>query len=380
MTALPTPITKPKILFVDDEASVLTGISRTLYGRYQLTLANGGDEGLQLLEAQDFDVVVTDMRMPEMDGATFLQRVRAKRPGTIRMVLSGHSDLEAACAAINDGQIFRFLLKPIARDALVGALEAGLEQKRLVDAERILLERTFAGSIDALSETLALTSPEAFGRSRRLKRIVTSLATELGLSRRWPLEVAASLSQLGAITLPPEVARRWREGLALSESERAMISRASTIPQQLIRHLPRVEPVVTLLDALSSSGTISSPSASLEVAILLAAEQLERRIEGGETPEAIANELEKDPAMPSALIIAIKRVGGLLFGARSTRSVQLMSLQVGMVLTDDVRTRAGALLIGRGHEISDGLLVRLRNFAATVGIKEPLQVAVPADP
>lgn len=295
------------------------------------------------------------------------------------MVLSGHSDLEAACAAINDGQIFRFLLKPIARDALVNALEAGLEQKRLIEAERVLLERTFAGSIDALSETLALTNPEAFGRSRRLKRIVTSLATELGLSRRWPLEVAASLSQLGAITLPPEVARRRRDGVPLTDAERTMISRASTIPQQPIKHLPRVEPVVTLLDALSSSGTISSPSSSLEVAILLAAEQLERRIEAGETPEAIGADLEKDPAMPSLLVTAIKRIGGLLFGARSTRSVELLSLQVGMVLTDDVRTRAGALLIGRGHEISDGLLMRLRNFAATVGIKEPLQVAVPAD-
>jgi CheY-like chemotaxis protein len=374
MTAL------PKVLFVDDDSNLLTGISRSLRGRFDLTLANGPAEGLQRLEEQAYAVIVSDMRMPEMDGTAFLLRARGRQPGAIRMVLSGHSDLEAACGAINDGQIFRFLIKPMGRDELVVAVEAALEQKRLVDAEKELLERTFAGSIDALSETLALTSPEAFGRSRRLKRIVTSLAAEIGLSRRWPLEVAASLSQLGAITLPPEVARRWQEGATLTESERVMVSRAGSIPQQLIRHLPRVEPVVMLLDALSTNGAVSSPSLSLEISILLAGALIERRLEAGKPVEAIVAELESDPATPEVLIAALKRVGNLLFGARSTRAVALMSLTPGMVLTEDVKTKAGALLIGRGHEISDGLLVRLRNFAATVGIQEPLLVAVPEDP
>jgi hypothetical protein len=87
--------------------------------------------------------------------------------------------------------------------------------------------------------------------------------------------------------------------------------------------------------------------------------------------------LEADPRVERVLVDALHRIGGLLLGSRSQRQLEIQALLPGMVLVEDVRTRAGALLITRGHEVSESLLVRLRNFAATVGVKEPLTVAVP---
>ncbi len=369
--------TLPKILFVDDEEPVLESISRLLHGRYELSLASNPIDALQHVAQKTFDVVVSDMRMPQMSGTELLKRIRKTQPDATRVVLSGHSDLEAAAAAINDGQVFRFLIKPAKREVLLGALDAAVEQKRLIIAERELLEQTLTGSIDALSEALALANPEAFGRARRLRRVVSALAKEAGLARRWPLEMAASLSQMGVITLPSEVWRKWSAGEHLSEVERSMVDRSKKVPQQLLRHLPRIEPVLALLEALSTDDELTSPMRSLEESTLRVAAMIERRHFVGEPLAAIVTALEADQRVDRFLVDALKKLGGILFGERARRSITIQGLQAGMVLVEDVRTRAGGLLITRGHEVSDGLMVRLRNFAATVGVREPLMVAVP---
>lgn len=368
---------RPKILLVDDEEGVLIGLNRLLHGRFEVSLATSAADGLQLIEAHDFEVVISDMRMPQMSGTEFLKRVKARRPLATRMILSGHSDLEAAASAINDGQVFRFLIKPAKREVLVSAIEAGVELRRLRIAESELLEQTLNGAVDALSETLALANPEAFGRARRLRRIVSALAKEAGLARRWALEIAASLSQMGAITVPAEVTKRHLAGEKLSLVEQAMVTKAHEVPRQLLRKLPRIEPVLELLDALASEDALTSPLQSLEGSALRMAALVERKLAAGETMESILAGLEGDAKAERVLVDALHRMGNLLLGSRSQRQLEIQSLVPGMVLVDDVRTRAGALLITRGHEVSESLLVRLRNFAATVGVREPLTVAVP---
>ena len=363
----------PRVLFVDDEANVLEGINRTLRGRYELSLASSGEEGLNLLGAAPYDVVVSDMRMPVMDGAEFLKRARAAQPDAVRLILSGQSDLDALVSAVNEGHIYRFLFKPAPRATLLAALDGALEQRRLVLAEKELLERTLTGSIDALSETLALTNPVAFGRSRRLKRIVSALAKEAGLTRRWPVEVAAMLSQLGAVTLPPETAQRWYAGEPLSEVERRMVARSGEVTRQLLRHIPRLEPVIVLLDL--QVGDAGLAVASVDERLLRVAMALERRLSLGEPFDAIVGAMQADPGLDAGMVEACRRLRSLVLARSVHRSVGLLSLQTGMILVEDVRTTAGALLIAKGHEVSDGLLVRLRNFAATVGVKEPLMVS-----
>jgi CheY-like chemotaxis protein len=369
----------PRVLFVDDEELVLVGLGRSARGVWDVTTARGGDEALQLLETSTFDVVVSDMRMPAMSGAEFLKRVAMRRPEVVRLVLSGHADVTSAASSINEGRIFRYLIKPVRRDALLASLDAALVQKRLQDAERELLERTLTGAVDALTEALALANPEAFGRSRRLRRIVSAMAKEAGVSRRWPLEVAASLSQLGTITLPSETVSRWYAGEPLSAAEQTMVARSASVPQQLLRHIPRIEPVIALLDALATDGVVSSPTHSLEEALLRVGARVERRVAAGEPLDAIILSLRGDPTVEPVVLHSLESLGPLLLGARTRRALSIQGLQAGMVLVEDVRTRSGALLITRGHEVSEGLVERLRNFATTLGVKEPLYVALPVD-
>ena len=127
---------KEKVLCVDDESSALEGHQRILHRHFEVTTAVSGEQGLAILERRGpFAVVISDMRMPGMNGADFLARVREKAPESVRMLLTGYSDMKAAMDAVNRGRIFRFLSKPCERDVLVAAIGAGVEQYRSQVAE-----------------------------------------------------------------------------------------------------------------------------------------------------------------------------------------------------------------------------------------------------
>ncbi len=139
---------RPRILCVDDEPSVLDGLRRTLRSVFIVETAIGGRLGLEILRAKGpFVVVTSDLRMPLMNGVEFLSRAREIAPDTVRVLLTGQGDMEAAIGAVNEGNIFRFLTKPCPTGTLVRSLMACAEQYRLLTAEKVLLEQTLRGSI-----------------------------------------------------------------------------------------------------------------------------------------------------------------------------------------------------------------------------------------
>ncbi len=125
-----------KILLVDDEPSVLLALKRQLHREFDTSMALSGDEGLALLEREGpFAVVVSDMRMPRMDGVQFLATAKERAPDSVRIMLTAASDQRTAIEAVNHGSIFRFLTKPCSPEALREALTAGIEQHQLITAE-----------------------------------------------------------------------------------------------------------------------------------------------------------------------------------------------------------------------------------------------------
>ena len=138
-----------KILFVDDEPSALEGFRRVLHRTFDIHTATSGGEGLVALDRDGpFAVVISDMRMPGMNGADFLARVRQKSPPTARMLLTGHADLQAAIDAVNRGRILHFLTKPCERSVLIAAINSGLDQYRAEIEQKTLAARarTLQGS------------------------------------------------------------------------------------------------------------------------------------------------------------------------------------------------------------------------------------------
>jgi diguanylate cyclase (GGDEF)-like protein len=156
-----TVASKPSILCVDDEPQILEGLSLHLKRHYQVTTATSGAAGLEVLQKQkNFTVIMSDMRMPGMDGATFLAKSRELAPDARRILLTGQTDLSAAIAAINSGHVFHFLQKPTPPPQLLAAVKAAADDAAAEAAEHSALRRQIASEVDGFDTVTGLASPE----------------------------------------------------------------------------------------------------------------------------------------------------------------------------------------------------------------------------
>ena len=207
-----------KVLFVDDDVNILASFKRRLRGSFDISTVTGGAEGLEVLEKEGpVAVVISDQRMPGMDGIEFLGEVKKLAPDTVTMMLTGNTDLTTAIEAVNQGSVFRFFTKPCPPENMANAIETGLKQYNLVRAERDLLEQTLAGSVKVLIDVLSLVNPDAFRKTRLLRKWMLQVAKRMDLSYVWELDIAATLSPIGLITIPPEITAKVQEGTNLSK-------------------------------------------------------------------------------------------------------------------------------------------------------------------
>jgi DNA-binding NtrC family response regulator len=202
-----------RILCVDDDPNVLQAYQRALRKQFHIEPAFGGEEALQAVAEQGpYAVVVSDMRMPGMNGIELLAKISEIAPDTVRMMLTGNADQETALEAVNQGHIFRFMTKPCPPEIFAKALEAGLAQYRLITAERDLLSKTLSGSVKVLTDVLGLVNPAAFGRAARVRRLVHELCARLPVGAAWQVEIAAMLSQIGCVAVPEETLAKVYNG------------------------------------------------------------------------------------------------------------------------------------------------------------------------
>jgi diguanylate cyclase (GGDEF)-like protein len=163
MRALTDDSTRHKILCVDDETQVLEGLSLQLGRRYDVRTALSGAEALQILQGEDrFAVLISDMRMPRMDGATFLARARAIAPNAARILLTGQTDLPSAIAAVNEAQVLRFLSKPCPPPELHAAVETAIDHHCQASAATTGLRRTLTAQIISQDGVTGLASRSHF--------------------------------------------------------------------------------------------------------------------------------------------------------------------------------------------------------------------------
>ena len=366
-----------RILCVDDEVNILRAMERQFRKEFEIHTALGPVLGLQAVaEKGPFAVVVSDLRMPVMDGVEFLTRVRAVSPDSVRVMLTGQADMDAAIAAVNEGNIFQFLTKPCPAETLTRALNAALEQHRLITAERELLEQTLRGSIGVMSELLCLVNPLAFGRAQRIRRYVMYMAEKLDLPDRWQFELAAMLSQIGSVTVPPEVMEKNLSLEPLTSDEARIVAAQSRIGYDLLARIPRLELVARMVANQETNWIPSAAKADAAVmgaALLKVArdfdEQIARGGESGPTLAAMKRSLHYNPEF----IEALGQVG-VEEPQRTLRLVNLAQLRTKMIVHADVRAGNGLLLLAKDQEVTETAIARLRSFAQTVGIVEPLQV------
>lgn len=360
-----------KILLVDDEQSVLDGFQRQLRKKYSMETAVSGREGLQKIEASGpFTVVVSDMRMPVMDGVAFLMEVRKAAPETVRIMLTGNADQQTAIEAINRGAIFRFLTKPCSHENLTGAIDAGIEQYRLITAEKELLEKTLKGSINMLVDILSLANPIAFSQAMRLRKYAVQLAQKMSLFGQWQYEIAAMLSAVGFINMPTESIEKYLAGAALSEEEKEMVAAIPQMTGMLLANIPRLSIVASMITQRDMAYTkpLDLESQDPNDIIRIGAKLLKVITDfdlllhqDHSSEQAIRIMARHDTLYDRTILDALTSIELPHIG-QVVRYMKIHELQKGMIIDADVFNAHGVLVVPRGYEVNETTAERLKNF------------------
>jgi response regulator RpfG family c-di-GMP phosphodiesterase len=375
-----------KILFVDDDSNLLESFKRQLRNRFPMETASDGLQGLEVIKkGGPFAVVVSDFRMPNMNGVQFLNQVRDLAPDSARILLTGFADLKTTIDAVNQGNIFRLLTKPCQPEILENALRAGVKQYQLTVAEQVLLEKTLKGAITVLCEILSLANQEAFGRALRVTRIVREIATMMGVAEIWHLETASMLSQIGCIMLPEGTLTKISKGATLSPEEMQVFQTHPLVASDLIAKIPRMEKVVEIINYqgknFDGSGVpnddLKGEGIPIGARILKVALDYDSFKLAGKSKEDALAMLQKraESYDPKALSSLEFLVG--IEGQYETICIPLADLRENMILGEAIRDGKGLLLVAGGQEISQTLVTHLKNFASSRGVKEPIRVMIP---
>jgi len=377
-----TAVRNRRVLFVDDEPNIHEAIQRNLGRFFEISRALDGASALEILAhaSAPFAVIVSDMRMPGMDGATFLARARELSTSSTRLLLTGDADLKSAIRAVNDGHVFRFLCKPCPTDVLRAALEAGADQHALVIAERDIMERTLSAVVKTLSEVLSLADPELFNRAMVVKAYVSHAVRKLCLEGGWQIEVAASLYTLGLIALPRELAHRTASSSPLTLEERKQLASHPETAKRIIEAIPRLEEVAQIVQQQASEELQGPEWVRSGVRLLRLAIRLETRVARGATLAEALEAMNTNATEEERVYLAALSTLCADSEQMQIKSLRVRELGVGMILEADVKTRDGALVLPKGRELSAILLERLLQFSSSRGLGEPVSVRVPVEP
>jgi YesN/AraC family two-component response regulator len=376
-----------KILCVDDEELILKGFQLNLRKDFELHVASNGVEGLEVFEREGgFSVVLSDMRMPQMDGATMLGEVKKRDPEVVTVLLTGHTDFESAMSAVNSGSVFRMLAKPCPPEELINALRASVEQNDLIRSKRILLDKTLRGAVDALAHSLSIAKPLFFGRAQRVRRLSNELAELMDVPNSWRVDVASVFSQIAYITLPRSVSDDVYYKKKLSSDVKELVKQLPQDTQKVIEKIPGLEEVDEILQKVDIQYRFDQnddKGVRLLASVLRVALDFDYYEELGHERHVIVKTLrERSKDYDPMVTEALAKLVDMSEQKFHFKEVSFDQLLVGMRLAEDLKIDGGFLLASSGADVDRQLLKVIMNYNSCYEkspFPEKIQVKVPKD-
>jgi ActR/RegA family two-component response regulator len=356
-----------RVLFVDDDVALLKSIQRNLCFDYDLSIAESGQHGLELINGQKpYSVIVTDMRMPIMDGIRFINEARKITPDSIFLMLTGNQDIDTSIKAVNQGQVFRFLTKPCETEDIKTAIEIAHRQFELVQTEKELLHKTFVGAISLMMDVVESVHPDTLHQAQRIDAIMRACEEALGISGNWEFRLVARVSLVGFTLMPcDEQIKLQQLGPAVPESQ-LLLEKMALTSSRLMGRIPRLERVTEILrkQATADCSAFKEPyeghNPDLGAVLLRVAMYWCNLIHHGLSPkEALREILQILPELPAQIQNALLELDTPT-ADRHPVEVKLRDLAEGMVLYDDLLSEDGALLLRSGRRLTQSVIEKMK--------------------
>lgn len=367
-----------RVLFVDDDQMLLSSMERCLGLKLNLDTALSGPDALERMRNTNYSVIVSDMRMPGMDGVQFIEKARQQSKHTVYLMLTGNQDVQTAIRAVNEGQVFRFLTKPCRPEEIAAAVGQAQDQYKLEASERELLNKTFVGALSVFADVIETLQPRLAGRSGKTEQLFDELRQRCGMPSRWEYKVAAKVLLLGFA-----MQSEHQAGVSVSPTQANMqLNRACTTGARIVQRIPRLDPVAeiircvpttdgSLVDANTDdpSDVILNGAALLRVAHMVEG-MADSGIECSAAMEAISKTL---PQINQQLALAAQEVYPKDVEAEGV-PVDIDDLTAGLVLFEDLTGPDGATLLRSGRKLSQTHIEKLSEEKASRGSLPPVVV------
>jgi len=251
-TPLSTERGKERILLVDDDQNLLDSFRRLLKDDFELFTAESGQDAMGVLATcGPFTVIVSDLKMPGMDGIELLSRVSRSSPDTVRILLTGHADMQAAIDASNLGYVYRFLTKPCPPEILRLSIDAACHHASLVRDQRELfaLKRCkvlLEGIVKGFSALVEARDVYLAGHQQRVTALALAMGREMGLTpgELDTLRIAGLLHDIGKVYVPADFLNR--PGI-LRQEELSVIQMHPEVGYDILKHLDQDWPVAVII-------------------------------------------------------------------------------------------------------------------------------------
>ena len=362
-----------KVLFGDDDVNILNAFKRAFRKRYNFEVAEDPEKAIYVIRDKGpFTVIVSDMKMPKMDGASFLSRLKDVCPHTMRIMLTGNSDLQTAVEAVNKGEVFRFLNKPCSAEDLGVTIDEAIVQFYAKKSDRDLLEHTLTGCLKLLSDIVDASKSRLFD-DQVSRSWIKYMCKYLQIRYDWVMDIACSLLQIGAVTLPHYMLGE-REGVPrFQEHELELYYSVPKMSASLIEHIPRLEQVSQALEnKLNGDDTIKTQVLYAVYAALLPLpkENEEKRWELAKTYFGSIDE-----KVIAALAACRQAFGEEEVDQYEELELPLKDLLIGDILHSNIELSDGKVLVAKGTTLSATLLKRVSNFSRVQSVNQPIVVA-----
>lgn len=425
------------ILCVDDEPSILSALRRLFRSRgFQVRVAEGGQAGLEVLTSEPIDLVISDMRMPEMDGVMFLEQVRQRWPDTMRLLLTGYADITSIMGAINRGEIYRYIAKPWDDNDIILIVRSALQQRAMEQEQRRLqalikaqndelkllnssleakvaertadlkqsnsalqsaneqLKNNFITSIKIFTSLIELRASHLAGHSRRVADLARRLAQKLALGNKAAQElfVAGLLHEIGKVGFDDEMLNT--PVVMLNTAQLQEFRKHPSRATQLLFPLPELkgaaEIIASQLERYDGAGYpagLVGDSIPLGARILLVASDYDslqigtlgqRKLVPAKALETIMEGRGKryDPEVANALAYLMGEAEQSASIARPAVEAprKARDLLPGMVLSRDLLTPSGLLMLTAGHVLDDAVISKIMDFEKSMGLNLLIEV------
>ncbi|RMG41656.1 MAG: response regulator [Candidatus Dadabacteria bacterium] len=381
---------KIKILLVDDEPNILEGLRRNITDKnMQVDLAHSGKVALRKMsEGDPYAIIVSDIRMPQMDGVELLKRVKEEYPDTVRMVLTGYADLSAALSVVNEAQVFRIMTKPCSAAVFKETLAQAIRQYELQQSEKVLVHQTLHGTVKVLTEIWSLYDPIASYQIPGIKKVLERLLEHVSVKQKTDLFLALMLGQIGSAVIPAPLLLRERTEDELSEPEKRMLEQVPVTSSEFIQHIPRLENVAHIIryqeKGFDGSGVpydeqLKGNDIPIESRMIKIARDYVTLIDKGIKDEFLIARLEETKNLyDPELFEIVKSWHSDAVPAKKVESefteYAPHKLSVGQVIFEDVETVDGVLLVPAGTVLSEAMIERIKNYSSVIGLKNPVKI------